>query len=264
MSWIQTAYLIAEVIAIPLTGLVHARRLTLRWLFVGAVGAVHARHRSAAPSASGSQQLLSPFASLQGFSGGVLIPAVFSAVIHAVSAERSSRGCDHDRRPPGRGAGADHRPVVGGCITADLVVAVAVPDQRHSRARRCRAAHAFPACRRHATDARCAELEPRTWSSLLADGGSARRARDRPEGGAFAAAGCRRPALDSVARRALVAGFAFVRRTLARAPHPVMRLCRRCGDRDFALGCVLELLPRCRPVRLGLSDAGLPRLRARP
>ncbi len=37
MSWIQTAYLIAEVIAIPLTGL-FTRVLTLRWLFVVAVG----------------------------------------------------------------------------------------------------------------------------------------------------------------------------------------------------------------------------------
>src|SRR3954468_9635554 len=36
MSWIQTAYLIAEVIAIPLTGLL-TRVLTLRWLFVIAV-----------------------------------------------------------------------------------------------------------------------------------------------------------------------------------------------------------------------------------
>ena len=36
MSWIQTAYLIAEVIAIPLTGLL-TRVLTLRWLFVCAV-----------------------------------------------------------------------------------------------------------------------------------------------------------------------------------------------------------------------------------
>jgi DHA2 family multidrug resistance protein len=33
MSWIQTAYLIAEVIAIPLTGWL-TRVLTLRWLFV--------------------------------------------------------------------------------------------------------------------------------------------------------------------------------------------------------------------------------------
>src|ERR1700752_1399947 len=37
ISWVQTAYLIAEVIAIPLTGLL-TRGLTLRWLFVGGVG----------------------------------------------------------------------------------------------------------------------------------------------------------------------------------------------------------------------------------
>jgi MFS transporter, DHA2 family, multidrug resistance protein len=36
MSWIQTAYLIAEIIAIPLTGLL-TRVLTLRWLFVVAI-----------------------------------------------------------------------------------------------------------------------------------------------------------------------------------------------------------------------------------
>ncbi|MBU2360087.1 MAG: MFS transporter, partial [Alphaproteobacteria bacterium] len=33
MSWVQTAYLIAEVIAIPLTGLL-MRALSMRWLFV--------------------------------------------------------------------------------------------------------------------------------------------------------------------------------------------------------------------------------------
>ncbi len=36
MSWVQTDYLIAEVIAIPLTGLL-TRVLSLRWLFVGAL-----------------------------------------------------------------------------------------------------------------------------------------------------------------------------------------------------------------------------------
>ena len=36
MSWIQTAYLIAEIVAIPLTGFL-TRMLTMRWLFVIAV-----------------------------------------------------------------------------------------------------------------------------------------------------------------------------------------------------------------------------------
>src|ERR1700691_3110075 len=37
MSWVQTAYLIAEVIAIPLTGFL-TRTLSMRWLFVLAIG----------------------------------------------------------------------------------------------------------------------------------------------------------------------------------------------------------------------------------
>src|ERR1700761_3761489 len=36
ISWVQTAYLIAEVIAIPLTGVL-TRILSMRWLFVGAL-----------------------------------------------------------------------------------------------------------------------------------------------------------------------------------------------------------------------------------
>ncbi len=53
MSWIQTAYLIAEVIAIPLTGL-FTRVLTMRWLFV-ARSACSRWPRSAAPSAQTSR-----------------------------------------------------------------------------------------------------------------------------------------------------------------------------------------------------------------
>ena len=48
MSWIQTAYLIAEIIAIPLTGLL-TRALTLRGLFAIAVGTSSPSPRSAAP-----------------------------------------------------------------------------------------------------------------------------------------------------------------------------------------------------------------------
>src|SRR5664279_2680004 len=36
MSWVQTAYLVAEVIAIPLTGFL-TRVLSMRWLFVTAI-----------------------------------------------------------------------------------------------------------------------------------------------------------------------------------------------------------------------------------
>jgi MFS transporter, DHA2 family, multidrug resistance protein len=77
MSWIQTAYLIAEVIAIPLTGL-FTRVLGLRWLFVAAVSLFTLA--SVGCAFSGNFHVLLAFRVAQGFSGGVLIPAVFSAV----------------------------------------------------------------------------------------------------------------------------------------------------------------------------------------
>jgi len=77
MSWIQTAYLIAEVIAIPLTGL-FTRVLSLRWLFAAAVSLFTLA--SIGCAFSGDFSVLLVFRVAQGFSGGVLIPAVFSAV----------------------------------------------------------------------------------------------------------------------------------------------------------------------------------------
>ena len=77
MSWVQTSYLIAEVIAIPLTGLM-IRKLTLRWLFTGAT--VCFTLSSIGCAASGSFGSLIAWRVVQGFSGGVLIPAVFAAV----------------------------------------------------------------------------------------------------------------------------------------------------------------------------------------
>jgi DHA2 family multidrug resistance protein len=77
MSWIQTAYLIAEIIAIPLTGWL-TRVLTLRWLFVGAISLFTLA--SIGCAFSGNFSTLISFRVLQGFAGGTLIPAVFSAV----------------------------------------------------------------------------------------------------------------------------------------------------------------------------------------
>jgi DHA2 family multidrug resistance protein len=77
MSWIQTAYLIAEIIAIPLTGWL-TRVLTLRWLFVIAISLFTLA--SIGCAFSGSFPTLVSFRVLQGFAGGALIPAVFSAV----------------------------------------------------------------------------------------------------------------------------------------------------------------------------------------
>ena len=77
MSWIQTAYLIAEIISIPLTGPL-TRILTMRWLFVVAVSVFTLASIGCAASASFSSLIM--WRVLQGFAGGTLIPAVFSAV----------------------------------------------------------------------------------------------------------------------------------------------------------------------------------------
>jgi DHA2 family multidrug resistance protein len=77
MSWIQTAYLIAEVVAIPLTGFL-TRFLTMRWLFVMSLTVFVIA--SAGCAVSGSFGGLVAWRVLQGFSGGTLIPSVFSAV----------------------------------------------------------------------------------------------------------------------------------------------------------------------------------------
>jgi DHA2 family multidrug resistance protein len=77
VSWVQTAYLVAEVIAIPLTGFL-TRVLSMRWLFVTAI--VVFTLASLGCAASGGFAVLIAWRVLQGFSGGTLIPAVFSAV----------------------------------------------------------------------------------------------------------------------------------------------------------------------------------------
>ncbi|MBY0613439.1 MAG: DHA2 family efflux MFS transporter permease subunit [Beijerinckiaceae bacterium] len=77
MSWVQTAYLIAEVIAIPLTGIL-TRAFGMRWLFVGAISVFALASIGCGTSQSFTGLIV--WRILQGFSGGTLIPAVFSAV----------------------------------------------------------------------------------------------------------------------------------------------------------------------------------------
>lgn len=77
ISWVQTTYLVAEVIAIPLTGFL-TRALTMRGLFVLALSVFTIA--SAACAASTGFGMLVAARVVQGFAGGVLIPLVFSAV----------------------------------------------------------------------------------------------------------------------------------------------------------------------------------------
>ena len=77
ISWIQTAYLMAEVIAIPLTGML-TRALSLRWMFVAATAGFTLASIGCA-LCTGSDPLIA-LRVVQGFCGGMLIPAVFTSV----------------------------------------------------------------------------------------------------------------------------------------------------------------------------------------
>jgi DHA2 family multidrug resistance protein len=77
LAWIQTGYLMAEVIAIPLTGWL-TRALSLRWMFAAATLGFTAASVACAMCTS-----LPPFITLrviQGFCGGMLIPGVFTSI----------------------------------------------------------------------------------------------------------------------------------------------------------------------------------------
>ena len=77
MSWVQTSYLIAEVIAIPLTGVL-MRVFTLRRLFIAALVAFTLASIACASSHGFVDLLAGRLA--QGFAGGVLIPIVFTSI----------------------------------------------------------------------------------------------------------------------------------------------------------------------------------------
>jgi DHA2 family multidrug resistance protein len=77
LSWVQTAYLSAEIVAIPLTGWV-TRSFSTRGAFVGCVLGFTAA--SALCAGADSFWWLVTARIIQGFFGGFLIPLVFSAV----------------------------------------------------------------------------------------------------------------------------------------------------------------------------------------
>ena len=77
MSWIQTSYLIAEVVAIPMTGLL-MRVFTMRWLLVGSL--ITFTLASIGCASSGGFIDLLVWRVLQGVAGGLLIPLVFSSI----------------------------------------------------------------------------------------------------------------------------------------------------------------------------------------
>lgn len=115
LSYIQTTYLIAEVIAITLTGFL-TRVMSTRWLFaVAMTGFVLA---SIACAASTSYWMLYGFRFIQGLFGGAVIPIIFSAAFLMFP---------HQRQPLATVIGGGFAmlaptvgPYIGGWITENL------------------------------------------------------------------------------------------------------------------------------------------------
>lgn len=76
ISWVQTSYLIAEVVMIPMSGWL-ARVMSTRYLFVASAIGFTVMSLVCATATSIEQMIV--YRALQGFLGGAMIPSVFSA-----------------------------------------------------------------------------------------------------------------------------------------------------------------------------------------
>lgn len=229
MIWIQTAYLTAEIVAIPLTGFLTAR-FGMRWLFVSAV----AVFTIASVGCSESQTFTSlvVWRIVQGFAGGTLIPAVFSAVFLLFPVR--SQGIATTIAGVAAVFAPTVGPIVGGWITETyswhwlfrINIAPGILA----------AVGAAVTLRGPASNMRSARTVDAAALTLLAVGLTALQIglKDAPTDGWLA---------PNVA--ALLLGFAlcaalFVGRT-ARSSDPLVEL--RCfKDRNFAIGCALSFI----------------------
>src|SRR6266851_1139410 len=79
ISWVQTAYLIAEIIVIPLSGWL-TRVLSTRWLFTASAAGFTLASLLCALAWNVESMIL--FRALQGFLGAAMIPTVFTSSFH--------------------------------------------------------------------------------------------------------------------------------------------------------------------------------------
>jgi len=77
IAWVQTAYLIADVVMVPLSGML-SRMLSTRVLFVSAALGFTAASALCATATSLNQMIL--FRAMQGFCGGAITPSVFPVI----------------------------------------------------------------------------------------------------------------------------------------------------------------------------------------
>ncbi len=76
VAWVQTSYLIAEVVMIPLSGFL-SRMLSTRWLFTASAAGFTLMSLMCAMSSSIEEMIV--WRALQGFIGGGMIPTVFAS-----------------------------------------------------------------------------------------------------------------------------------------------------------------------------------------
>jgi len=229
MSWVQTAYLIAEVIAIPLTGFL-TRLLSMRWLFVLAISVFTLASLGCATSFSFST--LVAWRVLQGFAGGTLIPAVFCAVFLLFPSHR--QGIATTLAGVLAVLAPSVGPIVGGWITdtyswhwlflinilpgvvAAIIAALLLPKapMRLSEIRTLDVLSlGLMAIALAALEIALKEAPQHGWTSALVAG---------------------------LLSLSLLSLTAFIRRTL-RTRHPVVDL-RNFSDRSFTIGCVLSFV----------------------
>lgn len=87
IAWVQTSYLVAEVIMIPLSGFL-ARALSIRWLFVLSCAGFTAASLLCAMVTSIEAMIAAR--ALQGFVGGAMIPTVYAASFMLFGRERQT------------------------------------------------------------------------------------------------------------------------------------------------------------------------------
>jgi DHA2 family multidrug resistance protein len=230
ISWIQTAYLIAEVIAIPLTGLL-IRALSMRGLFVVAITLF--TFASVGCAGSDSFASLIVWRVLQGFSGGTLIPIAFTAGLILFPSRLQG--------PASTIAGVlavlapTVGPIIGGWITVTyswhwlflinvgpgilcaLAAVMLVPEGKADFAELRRLdvlSLALMAIALASLEIGLKDAPDRGWLSLQASG---------------------------LLGLALVSGGVFAYRTMG-ALHPVVELRTLRDDRNFAVGCALSFL----------------------
>ena len=87
ISWVQTSYLVAEVVMIPLSGFL-ARAISTRWLFTLSAGGFTIASFLCSTATSIDEMIF--YRALQGFLGGAMIPTVYAAAFAVFGRKRQT------------------------------------------------------------------------------------------------------------------------------------------------------------------------------